>query len=173
MDAPIHIYVNKKSIGKKILLYVLGFLFFIACFLIGMDYAGLFDPKVILMPVCAIVMVVLTIDQVKFYNRKMPIIILDTNGIQLFGKFFDEIGVVLWKDLDSFREIAVGRTERRMIFYSRDLEMYAYNIANERRRKKFIKASQYNGNGVLWIEMSKLGYDQGQFKQLIREYIKS
>ncbi|TDW99269.1 STM3941 family protein [Dinghuibacter silviterrae] len=171
METPLNIYINKKNTVKKIFLYTLGFLFFVACFLLGI-YFFPDDWKVVIMPVCAITMAVSVVAYIREYNRKTPVVAVDHGGIEVFEKMFDGFGRVLWADITGFRELALNGKDRRLILFVRNPERYIGNLDGAKKRNRFLKASGQNSNGLLWIDMSRIAYDHGAFKKMLGDHIK-
>lgn len=172
--APLNIYINKKTIRKKIILYIAGFFFFIMCFLIGITpcYPGDGpDPRIVFMLLGAIFMIVLIIRQIIVYNKKTPLVTIDQFGIQVFEPPLHELGLVRWADITGCSELALDSNRRELILYVKDPSVYVSKIKRKRKHRKYMEAFKNHNQGLLWIETSRLNYDRTLFKTMITDNI--
>ena len=169
---PIDIYVNKRYVGKKILIDIGAFAFFAVFTWVAIQYFEdgdpFRDPRIIVFPLAAVAFAITAVSRAIVYRQKSPLLALTRAHIQVFEKIFEPIGPVSWQDIIGFREIAVSGSERKMIFFAKNTSVYADRIPNAKKQKQFLKASQHHNDGLLWVDMSKLDYPPTQFKELIQ-----
>jgi hypothetical protein len=169
---PIDIHVNKRYVGKKILIDIGAFAFFAIFTWVAIQYfedgEPFRDPRIIVFPLAAVAFAISAISRAIVYRQKSPLLALTRAQIQVFEKIFEPIGPVSWQDLIGFREIAVSGSERRMVFYAKNTAIYADRIIDAQKRKKFLKASQHHNDGLLWVDMGKLDYPPTLFKELVQ-----
>lgn len=176
MQLPKYIYETKKSTYLRILLC--SFLLSLFAWAIWKNIDTIVVPVEFhshfrtLLIVCFTVLVFTIIKDLAGVKKKKPLIRLYQEGIFFYGKYFSELGIVKWKDINSCAVFKIGWKNERFLFIDvKDREIYIDQITNKSKRKKFIKLSNKEEETLLWLNTAKLDFDLKELKKIIHNQI--
>lgn len=179
MTLPQTFYMSKKYFRDTALLTGGLALLSILLFWWGSGYFFTKDyyyPKAILGSIALFILVAIVFvkDARDYYLRK-PYVTFSEEGITMHGKTEKMIGLVSWKEIARFSEMAQpnSKTGRRYYFHTQNPTAILNRIQKSSARKSFAKRLTINGDAVLIIESNRLDCDLTDLKQTIHQHLSS
>lgn len=172
MTLPHTFYMSKKFFMKTLATTVFLMILSVVVFWFGSgklfteDY---YPAAVLACPLLFIISVAWLVIDAREYLGKKPYAEISMGGIQLFNGVYKEIGIVPWREVISYREMAAENSQkgRRLYFYTSYPERFTDKISSEKKRKLFKKTMSNNGDAVLMIETNRLDCDVTELKKTI------
>lgn len=172
MTLPHTFYMSKKFFMKTLATTVFLMVLSVVVFWFGSgklfteDY---YPAAVLACPLLFIISVAWLIIDAREYLGEKPYAEISAAGIQLFNGVYKEIGIVPWREITGYREMAAANSQRgrRLYFYARYPEHFTDKISSEKKRNLFKKTMSGNGEAVLMIETSRLDCDITGLKKTI------
>jgi hypothetical protein len=105
------------------------------------------------------------------YFRKRPIAVITSNGISFNGKPFRSFGEVKWQDVADYKEMAIDRTGRKLLFYVKNNTDYTNKVNSFFQKRRLKKELKNNGNALAFIETKKMDCDLPALKNTISNLV--
>lgn len=132
-------------------------------------------PMTVIVLFSLIVISVKLLKEIRYLANRMPFITLSNEGIIFDGKYFDQIGLVEWKNIEGCVDCAEKNffMENYLLVFARNPEFYNERIEDAKQRAAYLKESKNKEYALLWMEISRLDLDIVVVKKRIFQMIEA